>query len=857
MAGVLVGLANLAGWDKFDALGNDDTNSTIYTDIFFGTSFWPSYEVNHMLGEHGGFGATFLVRKKATNISYALKVVPLVKMDGKKWDAVNREIALLKYIAAQGRKENNNQPHPNLLLFDSCFLNDKARCLMLQCEFCADSHELWDSMYQGVYFDNPNRAKEVVVQLLSGLSFLHSHGIVHRDLKPENILIIGDPSGSEDFRVIIIDFGLARRMVDGGESGTGGEDGGNTTGNSTTSTSSTDSGETKENNPTLATVPNYMFKSMTNFKRNRGCEWKPEEQLTNKSYGFNIDIYPLGRIVYYMLRMRPSTHKITIQIIDKPEHQAGRTISVHTPTGEVLQVQVPQHKVDVVVPDGFTSGQRIQVLVPTGPKAGQTGSVAVPDGYAPGDSFPVIYLSEFEVEYSHPECLGCQNCCEIVDPLPINLANAFSMNLANEFVSGYGGSRGGGCTEKDKTKRWTVSQACNSDWMQQSQSFIGYESKRKDAAAAAAAAETGGSTTTTTTTSASTTSSTDTATASIVPVDGVHLQALIQFVKDQTYTNSVSKKTRSDLFGTNFYADEVNVRFCEKFKLARKVFECCLLESHHSSISADELLNKLKAPIASFSVIAKSEHPDREYAKTYWLKALELSACAWARNSKKSDVECLQGMENDYQEMQTVPHCQTELSRISCQMSIIYVNYRMAVFRIKKQMNARSSEVFKTCLKEISSLEDDVFRQNNPQLLQRFKKKKSVIETSYWNEKMDEINSGDDFDEVYEAFYRIHHDRIELNNGPRHVIQAKKNISELIYNHLISNDWYGETKKNDEHDEKIMDGRSLLEEAIAMQIKYKGETDDPEAYLNKTLRQLLEQYNKIPEEVGNKRKSSW
>jgi len=708
--------------------------------------------------------------------------------------------------------------------------------------------------------------------LLSGLSFLHSHGIVHRDLKPENILIIGDPSGSEDFRVIIIDFGLARRMVDGGESGTGGEDGGNTTGNSTSSTSSTsstDSGETKENNPTLATVPNYMFKSMTNFQRNRRCEWKPEEQLTNKSYGFNVDIYPLGRIVYYMLRMRQKKH-ITIPI--KPEYQAGQILAVPTPTGEVLQVQVPQHKVDVIVPDGFNSGQRIQVRVPTGPNAGpnagRTGNVAVPDGCAPGMSFPVSYLSNFEVEYSHPGCRGCQSCCEIVDPLPKNSANAFSMNLANEFVSGYGGSRGGGCTEKDKTKRWTVSQACNSDWMQQPQSFIDYESKRKDAAAAAAAAETGGSTTTTTTTSASTTSSTDTATASIVPVDGVHLQALIQFVKDQTYTNSVSKKTRSDLFGTNFYADEVNVRFCEEFKSARKVFECCLLESHHSSISADELLNKLKAPIASFSVIAKSEHPDREYAKTYWLKALELSACAWARNSKKSDVECLQGMENDYQEMQTVPHCQTELSRISCQMSKIYVNYRMAVFRIKKEMHddGSNSEVFETCLKEISELENNVRCQNNPQLLQRFKKKKSVIETSYWNERMDEINSGPDFDEVYKAFKRIHNDRIELNNGPRHVIQAMKNISELIYNHFISisNDWYGETKKNDEHDKKIIEGRCLLkegrcllEEAIDMQIKYKGETEDQQAYLNKTLRQLLEQYNNISEEVGNKRKSSW
>ncbi|KAA6398395.1 MAG: hypothetical protein EZS28_006079 [Streblomastix strix] len=44
------------------------------------------------------------------------------------------------------------------------------------------------------------------LQVLTGLSFIHSLKIIHRDLKPENILI--DDNGNAK----IADFGLARRM---------------------------------------------------------------------------------------------------------------------------------------------------------------------------------------------------------------------------------------------------------------------------------------------------------------------------------------------------------------------------------------------------------------------------------------------------------------------------------------------------------------------------------------------------------------------------------------------------------------------------------------------------------------------
>jgi serine/threonine protein kinase len=51
---------------------------------------------------------------------------------------------------------------------------------------------------------------QIIERVASALSAAHAHGIVHRDLKPANIFLIADADHAGEYRVKVLDFGIAK-----------------------------------------------------------------------------------------------------------------------------------------------------------------------------------------------------------------------------------------------------------------------------------------------------------------------------------------------------------------------------------------------------------------------------------------------------------------------------------------------------------------------------------------------------------------------------------------------------------------------------------------------------------------------
>ncbi|NEQ40623.1 MAG: protein kinase [Okeania sp. SIO3I5] len=56
---------------------------------------------------------------------------------------------------------------------------------------------------RGVF--NESKIRELLIDLLSVLQFVHSHNVIHRDIKPENII-----RREADKRLVLVDFGAAK-----------------------------------------------------------------------------------------------------------------------------------------------------------------------------------------------------------------------------------------------------------------------------------------------------------------------------------------------------------------------------------------------------------------------------------------------------------------------------------------------------------------------------------------------------------------------------------------------------------------------------------------------------------------------
>ncbi len=147
-----------------------------------------------------------------------------------------REINLLKRLC-----------HPNIIPFqEACISNSKSNNLYLVLDFAPET--LYDRIHERYTFSECESVRSALIQLLTGIEFIHSHGFIHRDLKPKNILFKGE-------RLLIADFGQSKEV----------------------------------------TNPLNLTPSVTTIW------YRAPEVLLGKKYTENIDIWSIGCILYEMI----------------------------------------------------------------------------------------------------------------------------------------------------------------------------------------------------------------------------------------------------------------------------------------------------------------------------------------------------------------------------------------------------------------------------------------------------------------------------------------------------------------------------------------------------------------------------
>ncbi|KAM6464626.1 interferon-induced, double-stranded RNA-activated protein kinase isoform 2-T3 [Liasis olivaceus] len=197
----------------------------------------------------GGFGKVFKAKHITDDKLYAVK---RIRLSGKKEERI-REVKALAVLK-----------HPHIVQYFSCWIgkdifqscdpsdssSERFDCLFIQMELCEKGDlAKWIHQKMGM---SPCKDDSIIIfqQIVEGVNYIHSENFIHRDLKPLNIFFYKD-NGIKigDFGLVtsgVKDFSIQRTMNKG-------------------------------------TVP-YMA---------------PEQETS--SYGKEVDIFPLGLILYEML----------------------------------------------------------------------------------------------------------------------------------------------------------------------------------------------------------------------------------------------------------------------------------------------------------------------------------------------------------------------------------------------------------------------------------------------------------------------------------------------------------------------------------------------------------------------------
>ncbi|MDZ8241164.1 MAG: serine/threonine-protein kinase [Nostoc sp. ChiQUE01a] len=157
------------------------------------------YRPTQVLSDEGGFGRTYLAEDvhKLNECCVVKQFAPKLQGTG----PLTKAVELFKQEASRLQELAEHPQIPTLLAYF-----EQSGYLFLVQQFINGQNLLKEWETRGNY--NEREIRELLLDLLPVLKFIHVRGVIHRDIKPQNII-----RRQSDGRLVLIDFGASKQLT--------------------------------------------------------------------------------------------------------------------------------------------------------------------------------------------------------------------------------------------------------------------------------------------------------------------------------------------------------------------------------------------------------------------------------------------------------------------------------------------------------------------------------------------------------------------------------------------------------------------------------------------------------------------
>jgi formylglycine-generating enzyme required for sulfatase activity len=155
------------------------------------------YQAVKLIGQ-GGFGRTFLAR----DLDKPSKPYCVIKQFFPSAQGTNNIEKASELFAQEAERLEQLGKHPQIPELFAYFVTDDGQQYLVQ-EYVAGENLLEELKNHGVYREA--EVKDLLIEILNILKFVHENQVIHRDIKPDNII-----RRNSDQKLVLVDFGAAK-----------------------------------------------------------------------------------------------------------------------------------------------------------------------------------------------------------------------------------------------------------------------------------------------------------------------------------------------------------------------------------------------------------------------------------------------------------------------------------------------------------------------------------------------------------------------------------------------------------------------------------------------------------------------